>query len=245
MKVNPYDGVFYINQASSLAELSLIFERIVSGYGFDQFGVIYKTAEQHKNNLAPHHLANFSKEWLDHYFSSHYYEIDPVVLMGQEKIRPYLWSSLWDEVEMSKRQKDFFHEASEYGVAAGAGIPVFQDHPKPGIVTLVSSICSQEDVKKIMEEHHLSLTILATGFQNATRKFFEQIPPENAPHITAREKECLTWAAAGKTDSEIGTILNISHRTVNAHMANAYQKLGCVSREQAVVRALLMKLISV
>jgi DNA-binding CsgD family transcriptional regulator len=32
---------------------------------------------------------------------------------------------------------------------------------------------------------------------------------------------------------------------VNMHMANSYQKLNCSSREQAVVKALLMKVISV
>lgn len=244
MKVNLYDAIYYINQATSLEELQLIFERIITAYGFDMFSVQYTTHEQLKKKMTPHYLTNFEKEWTEHYYQSQYHRIDPVILLGAEKRTPYFWSNLWEEIEMTSQQKDFFNEASEFGVASGIGLPIFLDGPKPGIVTLVSSVCNQQEIKQIMSEEHASLMLLATSFQNAAKKLFEQRPPDDAPNLTPRERECLTWAANGKTDAEIGMILNISHRTVNAHMANAYQKLGCVSREQAVVKALLLRLIS-
>jgi DNA-binding CsgD family transcriptional regulator len=55
--------------------------------------------------------------------------------------------------------------------------------------------------------------------------------------LTRREIQCLKWAAAGKTDAEVGEIVAISLPTVRFHITNATRKLGVVSRSQAVHRA--------
>lgn len=52
--------------------------------------------------------------------------------------------------------------------------------------------------------------------------------------LSPREREVLHWVAEGKTNPEIGTILEISPRTVQTHLEHAYAKLGVVSRAQAV-----------
>ena len=43
--------------------------------------------------------------------------------------------------------------------------------------------------------------------------------------LTSREKEVLTMLADGYTNREVGAILNISHRTVEAHRLNIMLKL--------------------
>jgi DNA-binding response OmpR family regulator len=58
-----------------------------------------------------------------------------------------------------------------------------------------------------------------------------------------REAEALTWAARGKSSSEIAEILAISKRTVDFHIANARAKLGVATRTQAVIKATTAKLI--
>jgi DNA-binding CsgD family transcriptional regulator len=44
--------------------------------------------------------------------------------------------------------------------------------------------------------------------------------------LSERERTVLTWAAQGKTEPEIGTILGISQRTVRFHFENARRKAG-------------------
>ena len=44
--------------------------------------------------------------------------------------------------------------------------------------------------------------------------------------LTGRELECLEWVSHGKTSWEIGTILDLSERTVNFHLSNACLNLG-------------------
>ncbi|HSO06575.1 MAG TPA: helix-turn-helix transcriptional regulator [Pelomicrobium sp.] len=58
--------------------------------------------------------------------------------------------------------------------------------------------------------------------------------------VTAREREVLTWLAAGKTDREIAEILGISARTVQKHLERLYVKLGVETRTAAVMRALAL-----
>ena len=53
--------------------------------------------------------------------------------------------------------------------------------------------------------------------------------------LTERELEVLTWAARGKSSTNIAVILRISDRTVNFHIDNAMRKLGVATRIQAAV----------
>ncbi|MFK4825520.1 helix-turn-helix transcriptional regulator [Paenochrobactrum sp. BZR 588] len=61
--------------------------------------------------------------------------------------------------------------------------------------------------------------------------------------LTAREIECLTWAAIGKTDGEIAEILSIARWTVVTYLQNAKIKLGCSNRTAAVAAALTLGII--
>lgn len=56
--------------------------------------------------------------------------------------------------------------------------------------------------------------------------------------VTPREREVLSWLAAGKTDRDIGEILGMSPRTVQKHLQHIYEKLGVETRTAAVVRAM-------
>jgi DNA-binding CsgD family transcriptional regulator len=63
--------------------------------------------------------------------------------------------------------------------------------------------------------------------------------------LTAREIECLTWAANGKTEEEIGMIIERSHETARFHLRNAVQKLNASNRTHAVALACSRGLITV
>ena len=56
--------------------------------------------------------------------------------------------------------------------------------------------------------------------------------------LTERERECLAWVACGKTDSEIGIIIDRSPETARFHVRNAIAKLGASSRSHAVAKAI-------
>lgn len=51
-------------------------------------------------------------------------------------------------------------------------------------------------------------------------------------HLSSREREVLDLLLIGRTNEEIGTVLNISTRTAKFHLANLLQKLGVDSRNE-------------
>ncbi|HET7365875.1 MAG TPA: helix-turn-helix transcriptional regulator [Burkholderiales bacterium] len=61
--------------------------------------------------------------------------------------------------------------------------------------------------------------------------------PAQAWQLTPREHDVLRWLSAGKTDRDIGAILEISPRTVHKHLQRIYEKLGVETRTAAVARA--------
>ncbi|MFB2553903.1 helix-turn-helix transcriptional regulator [Ensifer soli] len=60
--------------------------------------------------------------------------------------------------------------------------------------------------------------------------------------LSAREIECLRWAAAGKSSDEIAIILGISGYTVASYFKSAARKLDAVNRMQAIARAIRLRL---
>ncbi|MDO9271537.1 MAG: response regulator transcription factor [Rugosibacter sp.] len=56
--------------------------------------------------------------------------------------------------------------------------------------------------------------------------------------LTVREAEVLYWVIYGKTNRDIGDILGISHRTINKHTENLFEKLGVETRTSAAAVAM-------
>ncbi len=61
--------------------------------------------------------------------------------------------------------------------------------------------------------------------------------------LTDRETEALTWAARGKSSTDIAILMNVSERTVNFHINNCIRKIGVSTRVQAAIRCALLGLI--
>lgn len=58
---------------------------------------------------------------------------------------------------------------------------------------------------------------------------------DQAP-LSRREREVLYWAACGRSNQEIGAILDISGLTVKKHLEHIYDKLGVANRTEAAAR---------
>ncbi|HEY1078266.1 MAG TPA: response regulator [Fontimonas sp.] len=60
---------------------------------------------------------------------------------------------------------------------------------------------------------------------------------QDALSLTGREADVLIWISRGKANREISEILGISHRTVNKHLEQVFEKLGVENRAAAAARA--------
>lgn len=55
--------------------------------------------------------------------------------------------------------------------------------------------------------------------------------------LTEREADVLLWVTRGKTNADIGQILDLSRRTVDKHLEQVFQKMGVENRTTAAVMA--------
>ncbi|MCC6139893.1 MAG: helix-turn-helix transcriptional regulator [Nitrospira sp.] len=76
---------------------------------------------------------------------------------------------------------------------------------------------------------------------------FEESASPRAGHLretfrlSDREAQVLEWVIQGKTNPEIGTILSISHRTVQKHLERIYTHLGVENRHAAISLVLSLR----
>jgi DNA-binding CsgD family transcriptional regulator len=126
----------------------------------------------------------------------------------------------------------------EYGVASGMVAPVHLPFGRLGAVVWCSGkpTPTLPTVFNAMADKFLAMALkFVSAHAEAANNLSE---PVAVP--TAREVQCLRWAAFGKTDGEIGDILGISTPTVRFHIKNASGKLGAFGRSQAVYRAAML-----
>lgn len=122
-----------------------------------------------------------------------------------------------------------------FGVGAAIVAPAYLPGGVIGAIVWASPD-PDAPVKAAFDARAADLHALALRFIAAyTDAALGESPP--LVRLTRREIQCLKWAAAGKTDSEISTIVQISLPTVRFHITNASRKLGAAGRSQAIHRA--------
>ncbi len=62
-------------------------------------------------------------------------------------------------------------------------------------------------------------------------------PLQAAFGLTPREAEVMAWVAQGKSNADIGTLLDMSERTVKHHVSQCFQKMGVENRSAATLTA--------
>lgn len=87
-----------------------------------------------------------------------------------------------------------------------------------------------------LERHNAAQLVALYAYSRLNAMLYPPRPLDDPLHW--RERECLSWVAAGKTDSEIADILGLSHHSVNVYIERAKTKLGASNRTAAVVAAL-------
>lgn len=141
-------------------------------------------------------------------------------------------------------EKDFVARVIDFGLFQSLAMAV--PDSKAGTVSHFMLNRGRDDAGDMRElgTRHLE------ELQLAVRFFFEGLKirqlAENVPfgRLSARERDCLQWAAVGKTTQEIADLMGLADDTVNEYFASARRKLRAANRTQAVVRAISVGLIS-
>jgi DNA-binding CsgD family transcriptional regulator len=225
--------------AKNSDQLRVEMERFAKNMGFEHFAYALTInapslkSQQYIINGFPHH-------WVERYLSRGYFKIDPLVRFAENSTLPAIWD---DQMFHQGKSVEFWEEARAFGLQAGLSFAV---HEQPGVTGIFS--LSRD---KALDLHGNALAALVGRaqifasllHQAVARIDLPKLIPEQGAILTARERECLKWAADGKTAWEIGQILSIAERTAVFHINNVIQKLGATNKTQAIVRAAALRLV--
>jgi LuxR family transcriptional regulator, quorum-sensing system regulator CciR len=175
-------------------------------------------------------------DWMDVYLDRSYYGCDPVLRHARMVATPFDWQ---DVPSMSAQERDFMGQARDRGLRIGITMPVHEPHGRMFCSAVATSSASL-DVARVKPIFQL----LAVRFHGRLSELAQAMRPPYTVHLTTRERECLQWAARGKSSWDISVLMEISEHTVNFHMRNAMRKLGTASRVYAVARGLSLGLIA-
>lgn len=230
--------------SSDTAALSTGIQDIVSRLGVDYwfYALDLPVVKDQPNELR---IGTYPESWVRHYFEHNYIRIDPVISHCQDHAVPLIWQDAIDRTRRlldptTQRVRQMFDEACEFGLCTGLSVPLHGPGVSWGLMSFASRQYRSRPLQKILPEVHL----LAHYVHEAARRFLlDAAIPVDVPTLTRRERECLTWAAEGKTSWEIGHMLKISERTAIFHLQNAMHKLRASGRQAAIARAVSLGLI--
>lgn len=187
-------------------------------------------------------LSGYPGAWVTHYLESCYLQVDPVVAHCRVHATPYVWPGVDENRErIEGAARRMFDDAESFGLKTGLSIPIHGLGCGWGLVSVATGqVLNAKDMHRMVAKVHL----FAHCLHEAAHPHAHGIVPIDAPRLTPRELECLRWASVGKTSWEIGMLLRIAERTAVFHMQNAMAKLGTMSRQAAVVRAIALGLIN-
>ncbi|OYR19990.1 LuxR family transcriptional regulator [Brucella thiophenivorans] len=170
--------------------------------------------------------------WQKHYGAKKYVEIDPVLRRGINSIEPIIWSP-----KLFAEAPQLWADAQQFGLKAGVSQPCWAAQGVFGVLTFLREKPALSDGEISMLRRQMQIV---TNLLHLAMFEHLNVPSINCVaevNLTAREREILRWTSEGKTAEIIGTILNISTRTVNFHISNVLTKLVSVNKVQAVAKA--------
>ena len=153
---------------------------------------------------------------------------------------PFYWQTEgeWSvPLKLEPVQRKTIDHLASLGISGGITVPTHLPEGRIGSVNWLG-YDRDHDFAKTLVSSSKAWPLIGLYFMEVVRHV--DAPPEPKTgfiYLTEREIECLTWAASGKTDQEIGGILDVSHTTARFHIANAAKKLDAVTRTQAVAKA--------
>jgi LuxR family quorum sensing-dependent transcriptional regulator len=175
--------------------------------------------------------------WFDIYAKEDYIRSDPIIRLCRNTVQPFEWSEAPYDPLTEPRTAEVMNRARDFRMKEGFCLPI---HGINGYEACFSMSGVDLDLSSKTKS---ALHLMAMYAFERARQLLDSGLPQGASLLTPREREALTWAAAGKSAGETGTILGITERTVTAHIVSACQKLDAVNKTQAVVRALQYRLI--
>lgn len=179
----------------------------------------------------------FSREWLQLYAQQDFRRCDPIPARTMQHGALLTWQAARAIAPNDADNERYFAAMENHGLIHGFGLPLFGPHDRDAYASF--------DFGRPVEEIDEAVVAAICGIAQIGHLRICTLIAENRdkPVLSKRESEVLKWMARGKSNTDIGTILQISPETVRTYTQRLYQKLGTSDRIAAIIRALKLGLI--
>lgn len=222
-----------IQTADNENDFARIARRITEHLGFRWFA--YLRLSDDARTL----ISSYPKTWTNRYFELGYQQIDPVVRRARVENELFGWGGGAPKAVGSREQRRFFDEAMTFGIKSGFTVPIKGGFGRMAAFTMATDerIASADRLLNARKQVYrlVGLYFHAHVMAKATSAGKQ---PGGEGVLSQRERQCLAWAARGKTVADAAILVGISPRTVVFHLDKARQKLNASSIAQCVAEAM-------
>ena len=221
-------------------DLNEILREAAGSIGFRYFALTHHVDPRRAPNGSIR-LHNYPGEWVDYYDAHALGLADPVHRASHRTTMGFGWSELPALVALTPADREILRLGAERGIGDGFTVPANVPGESNGSCSFANPAYVAMDGERIA----LAQLLGSFAFQ-AARKLWRMRCPvaQPLPLVTERQRDCIVWAARGKTNWEIGRILGVERDTVRAHLDNARERLDAPNRTSLVVTALYAGIIS-
>lgn len=223
----------------SIAELSEASDAITLRRGVAAFGkahgfeACFFLTPVARNNRQGRILANlgFDQRW-ERAYRRTLYKLDPLPEIGLTYAKAFRWGLAGRMRSLEPAEQRYMNILARCGMGDGLAIPMFGCGARAGI----AGFGLHPDLDSITSEQIVEIqTVTQSAYQTYCRLISSEFSPENA--LSGRERDVLYWLTQGKSNSAIGTILEISPATVDTYVRRVFRKLGVSDRVGAAMAA--------
>lgn len=230
-----------LQSAPDLASRWKSLTSLLADAGLDQLNyAVLNLDGQDRETASVTQYSSMDESWIDHYLDKRLDLSDPHVRF----VRNFGWRPYFFAASSAKGlradEQAVIAQASEAGLRSQISVifpdPVGGRAPNGGM-TIGSSLQAGE-FAAAMSGKEDSLVVISMLFHSLSVGEVRRQQLAVQP-LSARERDCLTYLAAGLRVSRIAEQLSISEVTVELHLRNARRKMKASTTAQAVARALL------
>lgn len=192
--------------------------------GFDYFAYLYLRGPE---SFA---VSNYPMEWQLLYVEKDYLRVDPVVTMAKQGTPVFTWSTASVKKVGRSEVRQFYADASRFGISSGLSISV----PVGFKNRMIFTVASQRTVAVEVEAIDPVTAATAVAFVHSRLgKGQSDVSLSDGIRLSPREAECLGWWADGMEMPDIAETLGIRVRSVRSYITTARIKLGAANNRQA------------
>ena len=213
-------------------ELTEALSDVCSDLGFRYFALTHHVDV--RKTSAAIRLHNYPPGWADWFDEQGLGGGDPVHRASNMTSVGFAWSQLDEMIPLTPNDRKILDLARKEGIGDGFTVPAHVPGEAHGSCSFAAAI------GETLREDQLPLAQLvgAFAFEAARRMRRLRVPLSAVPRLTDRQRECVMWAARGKSDWEICRILGISEDTVGEHLRHARERYGVGKRTVLAIHAL-------